>query len=90
MSGIVLNHLDRPASIAGLPIKTVVLGIGAFFESFLAIFGGFIAFLILSKALKKFPKFYLMRLCYKNLPTKKVFGKVAPTLLQSHIEKWVK
>ena len=92
----ILKHLDSPIRILSFDAKDLALLllpliVGAFFDSILLFSSvGWCLIFFVKKALKRAPKFYLVRLLYRKLPTERLNRFFKWNLPSSHKKMWVK
>lgn len=92
----ILKHLDHPIRFLSFEVRDLVLLIfpiilGGVFDSILMFsLIGWSLFFFIKKALKRSPKFFLIRLLYRKIPTKNFNKLFNLNMLPAHKKMWIK
>jgi len=92
----VLRYLDSPIRFLSFEMKDLIflilpIVLGGVFDSILLFsFCGWGIFFFVKRALGRLPKFYLIRLLYRKLPTKNFNRLFNLKMLPTHKKMWVK
>ncbi len=92
----ILNHLDKEMRFITMTMSDVIayaipFVLGTIFDSMFVIpFFGLIAVFIVKKFTRRFPRFYLLRSLYWNIPTVRFNKFLKVSFPPSHKRFWVK